>query len=219
MNSDVTVTGFRDFMEWTNTTGRKSSTNLGVLLNAASDFLERRTGRLITASGSNTTRRFTTHGRAYVSIPDLRSISSDPDPITLQGTTLVADSTYYLVPSRQDPDIYVGVQLRAFGTGSYLANPDWFDRNLDQQWARSGGYESSLPNDLVITGLWGHTFTPADWRMAIYALAGYYYQHADALFSGARATPEGFLLNLDAMPSEVRDLIADWSLADQVAIA
>jgi hypothetical protein len=219
MNSDVTVTGFRDFMEWSGTTGRKSDANLTVILNAASDFLERRTGRLITASGSNTRRTFTTHGRAYVNIPDLRSISGDPDSITLQDTTLVADSTYHLVPSRQDPNIYVAVQLRAFGTGSYLSNPDWFDRNLDMQWARSGGYESSLPNDLVIVGLWGHTFTPYDWRMGIYALAGYYYQHADALFSGARATPEGNIFDLSSLPSEVQGLIADWSLADQVAIA
>jgi hypothetical protein len=76
-----------------------------------------------------------------------------------------------------------------------------------------------LPNDLVIVGLWGHTFTPYAWRMGIYALAGYYYQHADALFSGARATPEGNIFDLSALPSEVQALIADWSLADQVALA
>jgi hypothetical protein len=219
MNSDVTVTGFRDFMEWSGTTGRKSDTNLGLLLNWASDSLERASGRLITSSGSNTTRRITTHGRAYVGIPDLRAISGDPDSITLQGTTLEANSTYHLVASRQDPTIYVAVQLRAFGTGSYLANPDWFDRNLDMQWARSGGYESSLPNDLVITGLWGHTFTPSDWKFGIYSLAGYGYQHADALFSGARATPEGNIFDLSTWPSEVRAIVDSWSLADQVAVA
>jgi hypothetical protein len=211
MNSDVTVSGFRDFMEWTGTTGRKSTTNLEVLLNAASDFLERRTGRLITASASNTTRKFTTNGRAYVSIPDLRI----GDSVTLQSTALTVDEGYWLVPSRQDADIAIGVQLRAFGL-DYRGNPDWFDRNLDtnQYWANTG-----LPNDLVIVGLWGHTFTPPAWRMAIYALAGYYYQHADALFSGARATPDGFLLNLDSLPSEVRDLVNDWGLSDQVALA
>jgi hypothetical protein len=209
MNSDVTVTDFRSFMEWTGTTGRKSSDNLTLLLNAASDFLERRTGRLITSSGSNTTRTFTTNGRAYVSIPDLRI----GDSVTLQSAALTVNEGYWLVPSRQDATIAVGVQLRAFGL-DYRSNPDWFDRNLDtrSEW-------SSLPNDLVIVGLWGHTFTPYAWKMAIYALAGYYYQHADALFSGARATPEGNIFELSVLPSEVQALVADWALGDMVALA
>lgn len=215
MNGDITAAGFRSFMEWTGSTGRKSDTNLGIILRSASDFLERRTGRLITASASNTVRTFTTNGRAYVNIPDLRTAAT----VSLQGAALTADSSYWLIPSRQSPDISIGVQLRAFGTTSYLANPDWFDRNLDQQWARTGGYEGSLPNDLSVTGLWGWTSTPDQWVMAIYAMAGYVYQHSDALFSGARATPEGFLLNLNAMPSEVQALVEDWTIGDQAALA
>ncbi len=214
MNTDVTAAGFRSFMEWTGTTGRKSDTNVGLLLNSASDFLERRTGRLITSSGSNTARTFTTNGRAYVSIPDLRSVSS----VTVQGAAQTADAGYFLIPSRQSPDIYVGVQLRPFGQGGYLANPDWFDRNLDTLYA-AGRYETSLPNDLVITGLWGWTFTPYQWLMAIYAMAGYMYQHADALFSGARATPEGNIFDLSQLPSEVQALVEDWSLGEMAAIA
>jgi hypothetical protein len=211
MNSDVTVSGFRDFMEWTGTTGRKSDTNLGLLLNWASNALERQTGRLITASASNTSRTFSSQGRAYVNIPDLRI----GDSVTLQSTALTVNEGYWLVPSRQDPDIAVGVQLRAFGN-DYRSNPDWFDRNLDTNpyWR-----ENSLPNDLVIVGLWGHTFTPADWKFGIYSLAGYGYQHADALFSGARATPEGNIFDLSTWPSEVQAIVAAWSLGDMVSIA
>ena len=56
MSQFATAAEMRDFMEWTGTTGRKSTTNLNLLLEAASDFLEKRTGRLITASASNTVR-------------------------------------------------------------------------------------------------------------------------------------------------------------------
>lgn len=216
MNSDVLVAEFRDFMEWTGTTGRKSSANLNLLLTAASDALERRTGRLITASGSNVTRKFTSNGRAYIHIPDVRSVTD----VSLQGATMTVDAGYWLIPSRQEPTIYVGLQLRAFGNTSYLANPEWFDRNLDQIYAKYGGIDTSLPNDLTVTSTtWGHATTPAQWKLAIYALAGYTYQHADALFTGARATPEGFLLNLSALPSEVQDVIADWTIGEQAAIA
>ena len=214
MNSDVTAAGFRSFMEWSGTSGRKSDTNLGVILNSASDFLERRTGRLITSSGSNTARTFTSNGRAYVSIPDLRTAST----VTVQGAAQTVDAGYYLIPSRQSPSIYVGVQLRPFGQGGYLGNPDWFDRNLDTFYY-TGRDVTSLPNDLVITGLWGWTFTPYQWLMGIYAMAGYMYQHADALFSGARATPEGNIFDLSQLPSEVRALVEDWSLGEMAAIA
>ena len=147
-----------------------------------------------------------------MSIPDLRTVES----INLQDSGLTEDESYWLRPSRQSPDIYVGVQLRAFGR-DYRGNPDWFDRNLDQLYAK--GWEGSLPNDLVITGLWGWFSTPYQWKLGIYALAGYYYQHADALFSGARATPEGFLLNLNEAPQEVQDIIVDWTLGDMAALA
>ena len=137
--------------------------------------------------------------------------------MSLQGADQTADSTYYLVPSKQAPDIYVGVQLRAFGLNGYLGNPEWFDRNLDQ-WPYRTGYLSSLPNDLVITGLWGWPSVPASWKVATLALAAYYYQHADALFSGARATPEGNIFDLSALPSEVRELVADWAIGEQAAL-
>lgn len=216
MNSDVLVGEFRDFMEWTGTTGRKSSTNLNLLLTAASDALERRTGRLITASGSNVIRKFTSNGRAYVNIPDVRSVSD----VSLQGASMTADAGYWLIPSRQDPTIYVGLQLRAFGGTSYLANPEWFDRNLDQQWARYGGIDTSLPNDLTVTSTtWGHATTPAQWKLAIYALAGFGYQHTDALFSAARATPEGNIFDLSSLPTEVTMLVSDWTIGEQAAIA
>lgn len=212
MSQFATAAEMRDFMEWTGTTGRKSDTNLNLLLGWASDDLERRTGRVITASASNTSRTFTTNGRAFLVIPDLRVATS----VNLQSAALTANSGYWLIPSRQAPDIYTGVQLRAFGTGTYLSNPEWFDRNLDTLAAK--GYSGSLPNDLVVTGLWGWTTTPPSWKFAAMVLAGFGYQHADALFSGARATPEGNIFDLSQLPVEVQSLVREWSLGDEATL-
>lgn len=217
MSRFATPAELRDFLEVSGTTGRKSDVNLGLLLDAASDFLERRTGRTITSTGSNTTRTFSTNGRPYIAIGDWRTI----DSVTSQGVTLELDSTYWTVKSSQTSDIIVGLQLRPFGRGrwDYRSNPEWFDRNLDS-WLYPGnwGGTTSLPNDLVVTGLGGWTETPAVWKHATMALAAYYFHHADALYAGARQTPEGNVFDLGSLPVEVRDLISDWSLSEMAVI-
>jgi len=209
----VTAAELRTYLDITATTGRASTANLDLLIGAASDFLERETGRIITASASNTARTFSTFGAAAVTIPDLRTVSS----VTLQDTALVVDSTYYLIPARQQPvageTIYTGIQFRAYDRYDYRANPEWFDRNLDH-WRWRTGY--SLPNDLVITGLWGHTSVPAQWKLATLVLAGYSYKRPDSLLANVAITPEGGLLNYGDMPPEVHELIASWRLTEQV---
>lgn len=214
MSQFVTAAELRTYLDISSTTGRASDTNLGMLIEAASDMLERATGRIITASGSNTRRTFSTDGRAAITIPDLRTA----DSITLQGTTLAVDSTYWLVPSRQQPSdgttIYTGLQFRAYGTYDYRSNPEWFDRNLDKLAERYGTY--SLPNDLVITGLWGWTTVPAQWKLATLVLAGYEYKRPDSLLANVAITPEGNELQYGQMPPEVRELIDTWRLGDVV---
>jgi hypothetical protein len=213
MSQFATAVELRTYLDTSVSTGRYATTNLDFLLQAASDTLERATGRVITSSASNTARTFTTHGRAIVTIPDLRAVSG----ITLGGSSLTVDETYWLLPSPQAPDIYTGVQVRAFrnmGPNWYLAYPEWFDRNLDNyRWG-----SSSLPNDLVVTGLWGWTTTPAPWKLATMALAGYFLKHGDALLAGAAQTPEGAILDYSQYPSEAQRLIADWSLGEQLVM-
>ena len=211
MSQFATAQELRDYVGISGTTGRASTTTLNLLLEAASDFLERSTGRIITSSASNTARTFSTDGRTSMSIPDLRTVSS----ITLQGSALVADSTYYLLPSRQSPDIYTAIQLRAFSTYDYRSNPEWFDRNLDSPYWSVRRY--GLPNDLVITGLWGWTSTPAQWKVATMVLAGYEYKRPDSLLANVAITPEGNTLDYGQMPPEVRELIESWRLGDVVA--
>lgn len=213
MSQFATAQELRDFMDIEGSTGRASTPNLDLMLRSASDFLERATGRLITASASNTARTFSTFGQAVVTIPDLRTVSS----VTLQSTTLTADSTYWLVPARQQPvagdTIYTAIQLHAYSRWDYRSNPEWFDRNLDN-WRWPGGY--SLPNDLVITGLWGWATPPPQWKHATLVLAGYNYRRPDSLLANVAITPEGGVLNYGDMPPEVRTLIETWRLSEQV---
>jgi hypothetical protein len=215
MSQFATAAELRSYMDISSTTGRASDTNLNLFLQAASDFLERATGRIITASASNTSRTFSTFGAAAITIPDLRTVSS----VTLQDTSLVADSTYHLIPSRQQPvagdTIFTGVQFHAYNRWDYRSNPEWFDRNLDN-WKWPGGY--ALPNDLVITGLWGWTSTPPQWKLATLVLAGYEYKRPDSLLANVAITPEGSTLSYGQMPPEVKELIDQWRLSE-VAIS
>lgn len=213
MSQFATAAELRDFVEVTGTTGQKSNTNLDLILQSSSDWLERTTGRVITASASNTARTFSTNGAAHLVIPDLRTVTT----VTLQDATLTADASYWLLASRQAPDIYTGIHVRPWGQGrySYLSNPEWFDRNLDSPLAR---YYNTLPNDLVITGLWGWFAVPAQWKLATLVLGAYHYHHADALFAAARQTPEGNVLDLSRYPVEVQQLVTEWRLGEQLVM-
>ena len=215
MSQFATAQELRDFLDIASTTGRATTANLNLLLTAASDFMERATGRIITSSASNTVRTFSTDGRDAITIPDLRTVSN----ITQQGSALSADSTYYLLPSRQQPEagstVYTGVQLRAFGTYDYRSNPEWFDRNLDSPyWSMR---RNGLPNDLIITGLWGWTSVPSQWKFTSLILAGFYYKRPDSLLANTAVTPDGNLLDFGVLPLEVTSHIDQWRLTDHVA--
>lgn len=219
MSQFATAAQLRTYLDTSASTGRYTTDNLDFLLEAASNQLERATGRIITATGSNTVKTFTTMGRAQTVIPDLRAATS----VTVAGTTLTADETYWLIPSAQANDIYTAVQTRAFrgpATSArwYLSYPEWFDRNLDSP-RYAAGFDRGLPNDLVITGLWGWTSVPSSWRLAAMALAGYFLKHSDALLVGAGATAEDALLDFSEFPSEAQRLIRDWQLGEQLVLA
>ena len=219
MSQFATAAQLRTYLNTGKTDERYTTDNLDFLLQTASEQLERATGRLITASGSNTTKTFTTAGRAIITIPDLRTAAT----VTIGGSSLTADESFWLVPSAQANDIYTAIQTRPFrgpmsGGAWYLHYPSWFDRNLDSP-LFGAGIDRGLPNDLVITGLWGWTTVPAAWRLATMALAGYYLKHSDALLVGAGASAEEALLDFSEFPSEAQRLIHDWQLGEQVVLA
>lgn len=195
MNLWLTPADLRIFMETDRTTGRYADAPLGSNIRAAQGFLERQTGRRFdTGSGSIT---LSSHGRAVVSIPDLRSVTS----VTLQGATLEADASYWLLPDAKHSGVYVNVQLRAFG-GDYRSNPQWFDRNLDQPWYREG---SGLPNDLVITSsAWGWDSKPDELLIGVKALAAWLTKRADAALSGGIVDAAGTVFDYTQWPPEAQ---------------
>ena len=77
------------------TTGVWSDASLGSNIIAAQSFLAHRTGRQFEALTG--TKKFTTEGRTYMVIPDLRVVSS----VAINGSALTADSSYYLIPDKR----------------------------------------------------------------------------------------------------------------------
>jgi hypothetical protein len=211
MATFVTAQVVRDYLQATDTTGQWSNALIGSNINAASGFLQHRTGRQFEWQGSNVRKTFTTEGRAYLTIPDLRQANS----VSLQGIALEVDSTCWFIPDRNNTGVFTGIQFRAFNRGNYRANPEWFDRNLDS-WYWQGRSEWSLPNDLEIIGEWGHATLPAELMWATTVLAAWITKRPDALLSGGIQTPEGGIFDLSQLPVEVTSFINDWKLGESL---
>lgn len=206
----VSVSDVRAYLDVDGTTGKYSDTLIASNIRASAAFLERSTGRQIERQ-TNTTKYFTSEGRAALRIPDLRSVTS----ITLQGATLDVDESYWLVGA--NGGVSTGIQFRAFGTGgwpSYLSNPQWFDRNLDRDWYRYG--TSSLPNDLAITGNWGHDPYPWEFLHACKVLAAWYTKRPASVLANVAFTPDGNVLNYSEFPPEVAAFVKSWRLGSEL---
>jgi hypothetical protein len=211
----VSAAEVRGYMGTADTTGVWSDASLGSNIIAASSFLERRTGRQFEAL-TGATKKFSTEGRTYLTIPDLRTVTS----VALAGVTLASDTTYYLIPDRHDVTIFTGIQFRAFqsrqdANKSYLANPEWFDRNLDNPRAWGNVYDSALPNDLVITGNWGWVPIPAEVTQATKVLAAFYTKRPDSVLADVEITPAGNARIFSGLPLEIREFIMDWTLGER----
>jgi hypothetical protein len=216
----------RDYLQQPSTTGRFSDAQIGSNIRAAQAFLQRQTGRQFEPQ-EDTTKVFTTLGRAIVTIPDLRSASS----VAKNTSDLVADSGYHLLPDRMSTGIYTGIQFRVPSVGYgdwYKSDPLWWDKNLDRPPWGSGSSYSSEANDLVITGDWGYNpqipgtapVMPDDVLHAVKVLASFYTLRPQSVLAGAQVTPEGALLSYRELPMEVRGFIDEWTLGEQaVAVA
>jgi hypothetical protein len=202
----VTEVQVRAYLDVDGTGGKYSDPIIASNIRAAASYLERETSRQFEQQ-TNTTKYFTTEGRASLRIPDLRSATS----ITLQG----AAESYWLLGA--NGGVTTSIQFRAFGSGSrygYLSNPEWFDRNLDRDWARYGS--SSLPNDLVITGDWGWDPYPSDFLHAVKVLAAWYTKRPASVLANVAFTPDGNVLNYGDFPPEVSAFIRSWKLGEQL---
>lgn len=190
-------------------TGTDDDALIDDLLLSASGFLQQRSGRQF--EPLTETRLFSTEGRAYLTIPDLRTASA----VTLSSAVLTANQSYWLIPSRQYSTIYTGIQLRAFDTskaGWYKTSPEWFDRNYDSpRWQYS-----TLPLDLSITGDWGWQNYPDELRLATKALVGFWIRHgSDGKMANVVFTPEGAPIDYSGFPIEVRNFLDEWSIGER----
>jgi hypothetical protein len=220
----IAASDVRAYLETTSTAGRFSDANIGSNIRAASAWLQRKTGRQFEAQ-DNTSKTFTTLGRAIINIPDLRAV----DSVSKTSTTLTADE-YDLLPDRHTSGIYTAIQFRVpYGAGwDYRSDSSWFDRNLDRPNYSSGwhaGY-ASQPNDLVIVGDWGYNpqipgtapTMPDDILHAVKVLAAFYTLRPASVLAGAQVTPEGALLTYRELPVEVRIFLEEWTLGEQAAV-
>lgn len=203
----------RAYLDVTGTSGAYSTELITSNIRAAASFLDRETGRQFEYQAA-VTKTFTTNGAASVAIPDFKSITS----VSLQGVALDVDETYWAITDNKGS--YTTIQLRPFGAGrgySYLANPEWFDRNLDR--ISRYGSVGSLPNDLVIVGDAGYSPLPHDYAFAVKVLAAWYTRRPASLLANAAATPDGNFLQYGELPPEVTSFIASWKLGGPVMVA
>lgn len=206
MPAFVNASNVRSFAGITGISEPWSETNLGSNIRTASALLQRLTGRQFEAQ-TGVTKKFTTNGDAYIAIPDLRSATS----VVLHESTQTADTDYFLVPDTLQTGVYIGVQFPLYeGNRGYRSFSDWFDRNLDRWLPRS------IPNNLTITGDWGHDPLPDDLLYATKALAAFLTKNPDALLTGFTATPDGTLVEAGDLPKVVASFISTWKVGSAV---
>lgn len=211
MAAFIVASEVRDYLGIASTSGQYSAAVIGSNIRAASDYLQRRTGRQFEAQDA-TAKTFTTHNRASLIIPDLRTASS----VVRDGSALEAGTTHHLLPDRRSSGIYTAIQFRVPISRDdgpwYLHAADWWDRGLD--WEKRG-YWSSSPNDLVVTGDWGYAAYPDELLHATKILAAFYTKRPDSVLAGVSVTTEGAVLSYRELPIEVRVFIDEWTLDEQ----
>lgn len=196
-------------------TGTGDDQLLSSLIPVAEARLERDTGRTF-AYASNTTHTYSTDGQASIVIRDTPSNGSNTRTVTLNGVTLTKDTGYWMLPDRRNPDVSTTIQLRYYDTsraGWYKAEPQWWDRNLDNP-RISGG----IPNDLVISGSEGHPIpVPADVVGMARTMTALLYWQAKSGASGTITTPTGETIDLTANPVGYDEFVRDWRIRTAVS--
>lgn len=195
-------------------TGTQDDQLISGLIPAAEAKMERDTGRVF-AYSSNVVRSYSTDGQAMVSIRDVPANGSNTRVVKLNGVTLNQNSGYWMLPDRRNPEVSTQIQLRYFDlSGSWwLAEPDWFDRNLDNP-----RFSQGTPLDLEITGAEGFpTPVPGDVQQMELAVVQLMYYQSKSGASGTVATPTGDLIDLAARdPIGYPEFVARWKTVTAV---
>lgn len=224
----VTAGTVRDYMALNSpgSTSQYSDGTIGSNVRAAQNQLEKATMRWFIDRPA-TTFTVTTNGRPQVYIPGFRTITT----VTIQTAPLIANSSYWALPDAQNSGIYTGMQLRAFTSQSrdpakpWLSNPNWFDVNADSPWYPpnyGGAYaQSSLPNDLVITGDGGYASAnlPEAFIEAVKIWAAFKTMRPSSLLADVAITPQGGVVTYSSMPPEIVGFITEWRIGESAVAA
>jgi hypothetical protein len=202
-----------DLKSYLGLTGTNDDSLIASVASNASIMVERDTSRVFAVT-SNVTRRYSSEGRAAVTIHD-RPYSDSSRVVTLSGVTRTEGTDVWFLPDRRNGDISVTIQLRYFDrSGEWWKNdPDWFFKNLDHY-----PFSSGAPNDLVITGVEGHPVLPLDVYEWVRKLAVLLYWQAKAGGSGFVTSPTGEEFDLTAeRPPGYERFVHDWKIRTAVA--
>jgi hypothetical protein len=224
----IAASAVRDYMALNSpgSTSQYSDGTIGSNIRAAAQGLEKATQRWFMDRPA-TTWTTTSNGRAQVYIPGFRSFSS----VTIQTAPLVSGNSYWALPDAQNSGIYIAVQLRAFTSQSrdpsrpWLANPNWFDVNADSPWypANWGGAyaQSSLPNDLVVSGDGGYADAdlPEAFLEAVKIWAAFKTMRPSSLLAEVAITPQGGVVTYSEIPAEISRFISEWRIGEQAVAA
>jgi hypothetical protein len=220
----------RDIMRLNNPpldTGYSNAT-IGSNIRASASYLERTCQRIF-VDQPNTTKTFTTEGRAAFYIPGIRAVTTvnwSSSPLTFSMPPL-NDGAVWFLPDAQQDGIYTGVQMRVFqsyGQRGYMADPLYYDKGSDSPyapWNRGGGVMShTLPNDLAITGDWGYAAAdlPEEYLLATKLLASFLTVLPPSILAEVIITPAGGVMNVAGMPAFVPKFIEEWRLGTQATI-
>jgi hypothetical protein len=193
-------------------TGAQDDSLLASVASNASIIAERETGRTFAVS-SNVTRIYSTDGQAALIVHDM-PMSDGTRVVRMDGTDLVADSGYWLLPDRRNPDVGTTIQLRHFSAGWNRWSFNWFDGNYDSPRYQAG---RGTPNDLSITGVVGHPTLPLDVFEAVRALAALLFWRAKAGASGIVTTPLGDEVDVSvSRPRGWEEFVEHWRIRTAV---
>ena len=193
-------------------TGSQDDALIASAASNASAIAEQETNRTFAVS-SNVSRTYSTDGQTALVVHDM-PLSDATRVVTYVGVEQAADTGYWLLPDRRNPEVGTTIQLRRFDAYSVRRSFDWFDANLD---SRLYGFASGTPNDLVITGTVGHPTLPRDVFQAVLSLAALLYWQAKAGASGIVTTPDGEDIDVSAeRPRGWQKFLDDWRLRTAV---
>ena len=196
----------REYLQTSATTGQFTDGFIGSNIRVATAQLQRVTNRQFEAQTA--TKVFTTRGRASLTIPDLLTATA----VTLNGSALVANSSYYLIPDAQNTGVFTAIDLPQYRFPfDYRSYSDWFDKGYDNPLFQAR-LRSGIPNDLSIAGSWGHTGAVDEFDFAVKVQAAWLTKRPDAVLSNTLQTPEGNILDLSRIPPEVQQFISGWRI-------